>query len=82
MIQFVPGKLRPNKIASRCEPAVVSTSPNKSELEHVLFGWFKHSGSEAADHGKRCEFVSLYRWFILEFLWPREIHPIGSSTHG
>jgi hypothetical protein len=72
----------PNKIASRCELAVVSTSPNKSELEHVLFGWFKHSSSEAADHGKRCEFVSLYCWFILEFLWPREIHRIGSSTHG
>ena len=27
-------------------------------------------------HGKRCEFVSLYCWFILEFLWPREIHRI------
>jgi hypothetical protein len=59
-----------------------STSPNKSELEYVLFGWFKHSKQRGAHHGKRCEFVSLYCWFILDFLWPQEIPRIGSSTHG
>jgi len=49
----------------RGEPAVVSRSPNKPELEHVLA---QLTGS--LNRGKRCEFISPYCWFNLEFLWP------------
>ena len=49
----------------RCEPAGVSKSPNKPELEHVLAQL-----TGRLNLGKRCEFVSPYCWFNLEFLWP------------
>src|SRR6266850_5333371 len=59
---------------SACRSPQVMCKPNnqevsgESELEHVLFWWFKHSKQRGTDHGKRCEFPSLYCWFILEFL--------------